>query len=96
LAGVLAMRPAVLLLDEPSMFLDPRGRREFIALVNGLGGTRLFASHDLEMVLRTCGRVLVLDRGRLVADGPARDLLADEALMEAHGLEVPASLGRGA
>jgi cobalt/nickel transport system ATP-binding protein len=95
LAGVLAMRPPVLLLDEPSMHLDPRGRRELIDLLNGLGGTRVIASHDLELILRTCGRVLLLDRGRLTADGPARTVLADAALMEAHGLEVPYSL-RGA
>ena len=92
LAGVLAMRPEVLLLDEPSMFLDPRGRRELIDLLKGLGGTKLIASHDLEMVLATCGRVVVLDAGKVVADGEARAVLADIALMEAHGLEVPWSL----
>jgi cobalt/nickel transport system ATP-binding protein len=92
LAGVLAMRPGVLLLDEPSIHLDPRGRREFIRLIQGLAATRLIASHDLELILETCRRCLVLDRGRLVAGGPARELLADAALMEAHGLEVPYSL----
>ncbi|HMF12039.1 MAG TPA: ABC transporter ATP-binding protein [Gemmataceae bacterium] len=92
LAGVLAMRPDVLLLDEPSMHLDPRGRREFIELVNSLGVTKIIASHDLELVLRTCQRALVLDGGRLVADGPAGSLLANKTLMEAHGLEVPHSL----
>jgi cobalt/nickel transport system ATP-binding protein len=92
LAGVLAMRPEVLLLDEPSMFLDPRGRRELIALLNGLGGTKLIASHDLELILATCRRALVLDAGKIIADGDAPAVLADESLMEAHGLEVPASL----
>jgi cobalt/nickel transport system ATP-binding protein len=92
LAGVLAMRPPVLLLDEPSMFLDPRGRRELIDLINGLGGTRVIASHDLEMILQTCSRVMVLDRGHLITDGPARTILADAPLMEEHGLEVPYSL----
>jgi cobalt/nickel transport system ATP-binding protein len=92
LAGVLAMRPEVLLLDEPSMHLDPRGRRELIRLVRDLPGTKVIASHDLEMVLETCERTLLLDGGRLVADGPTRDLLADAALMEKHGLEVPYSL----
>ena len=94
LAGVLAMRPEILLLDEPSMYLDPRGRREFIGLLKALAGTKLIASHDLELVLETCDRLLLLDRGRLLADGPARVLLADAALMEAHGLEVPYSLRR--
>jgi cobalt/nickel transport system ATP-binding protein len=92
LAGVLAMRPEVLLLDEPSTHLDPRGRREFIHLIGAIGGARVIASHDLELILETCGRVLLLDGGRLVADGPARALLADAVLMEAHGLEVPHSL----
>jgi len=94
LAGVLAMHPQVLLLDEPSIFLDPRGRRELLRLLQELGGTRIVAAHDLELILQTCGRVVVLDAGRIVANGPARALLADRALMEAHGLEVPASLGR--
>ena len=89
LAGVLAMRPAVLLLDEPSMFLDPRGRRELIEIIRALPGTKLIATHDLELVLDTCSRVLVLDGGKLLADGPAAKMLADPELMDRHGLEVP-------
>ena len=89
LAGVLAMRPSVLLLDEPSMFLDPRGRRELIGVIRALPGTKLIATHDLDLVLDTCPRVLVLDAGRLAADGPTEALLADADLMEKHGLEVP-------
>jgi cobalt/nickel transport system ATP-binding protein len=89
LAGVLAMRPAVLLLDEPSAFLDPRGRRDLIELVRGLPATRLVATHDLDLILDLCPRVLVLDAGKLCADGPAAKLLADRDLMEKHGLEVP-------
>jgi len=92
LAGALAMRPQVLLLDEPSMYLDPRGRRELIGLLQELGGTRIVAAHDLELILQTCGRVLLLDHGKRIADGPPRALLADATLMEAHGLEVPYSL----
>jgi cobalt/nickel transport system ATP-binding protein len=87
LAGVLAMRPEVLLLDEPSMFLDGRGRRELIALVNELPGTKLIASHDLALVRRTCSRVLLLDGGTLAAEGPPDAILRDAALMERHGLE---------
>ncbi len=89
LAGVLAMQPDILLLDEPSMFLDPRGRRELIGLLKELGGTQIIGAHDLDMILDLCGRVLLLDHGQLIADGPAAKILADEALLEAHGLEVP-------
>lgn len=89
LAGVLAMRPCVLLLDEPSMFLDPRGRRELIRTVCGLPVTQLIATHDLEFVLDCCPRVIVLDGGKVAADGPTREVLAKAELMETHGLEVP-------
>jgi cobalt/nickel transport system ATP-binding protein len=94
LAGVLAMRPEILLLDEPSMFLDPRGRRELMALLKNLGGTQVIAAHDLDMILDLCSRVLLLDRGQLVADGPPAVVLADQALMDSHGLEVPYRLRR--
>jgi cobalt/nickel transport system ATP-binding protein len=92
LAGVLAMRPEVLLLDEPSLHLDPRGRRGLIQLIQGLPVTQVIAAHDLELILETCPRTLVLDGGRIVADGPSAQLFSDHALMEAHGLEVPYSL----
>jgi cobalt/nickel transport system ATP-binding protein len=88
LAGVLAMRPAVLLLDEPSMFLDPRGRRELIGLLGQLPGTFVIATHDLDLVLDACPRVIVLDAGAVVADGPTRAVFADAALMARHGLEL--------
>jgi cobalt/nickel transport system ATP-binding protein len=94
LAGVLAMRPEILLLDEPSMHLDPRGRRELIRLINELSVTKLIAAHDLELILETCRRACVIDQGHIVADGPVRDVLADSLLMEKHGLEVPYSLRR--
>ena len=89
LAGVLAMTPDVLLLDEPSMFLDPRGRRELIRTITALPGTMLIATHDLDLVLDCCPRTLLLDAGQLIADGPTQQLLADEGLMDRHGLEVP-------
>jgi cobalt/nickel transport system ATP-binding protein len=89
IAGILAMKPDILLLDEPSMFLDPRGRRELIQLLNTLAITKIIASHDLELILDTCRRVLVLDQGRIVAGGLAEGVLGDRVLMEAHGLEVP-------
>jgi cobalt/nickel transport system ATP-binding protein len=92
LAGVLAMRPEVLLLDEPSQYLDPRGRRDLIRLIQSLPGTKVIAAHDLELIVETCPRVIVIDQGRIVVDGPSRTLLADAGLMETHGLEVPYSL----
>ena len=71
------------------MFLDPRGRRELIRLLNDLAITKIIAAHDLEMILDTCKRVAVLDQGRLIAEGPSEQVLSDRELMEAHGLEVP-------
>jgi cobalt/nickel transport system ATP-binding protein len=92
LAGVLAMHPDILLLDEPSSHLDPRSRRDLIGLIGTLNVTLMIAAHDLEMILETCSRTLLIDRGKIVADGPVRQILADGELMEAHGLEVTYSL----
>jgi len=89
LAGVLACEPEVLVLDEPTGDLDPRGRRELLALLQALPMTQVLASHDLEFIFKLCTRVLVLDKGRLVAAGDAKAILADEALMLEHGLETP-------
>ncbi len=92
LAGVLACEPTVLVLDEPTSDLDPRGRREFKRLLQTLPGAKIIATHDLELVVDLCSRVLILDSGRLVAEGPTVSLLSDEPLMLAHGLEKPHSL----
>jgi cobalt/nickel transport system ATP-binding protein len=92
IATVLAMEPEVLVLDEPTSDLDPRGRRELIRLVEGLDITKIVATHDLEMALEVAGRAVILDRGRVAADGPIRRLFDDEPLMKTHGLERPLSL----
>ncbi len=89
LAGVLACKPDVLVLDEPTSDLDPKGKRELKALLRTLPATKLIATHDLELVVELCPRVIVIDGGRVVADGPTMTLLNDEELMLAHGLERP-------
>lgn len=96
LAGVLACKPTVLVMDEPTANLDPRARRQFLGLISSLAITKLIATHDLEMVLEICDRVLLLDEGQIVADGPPLELLSNKELIEKHGLEVPASLARHA
>ncbi len=89
LAGVLACEPSILVLDEPTSGLDPRGRRELITLLRQVRATKLIATHDLELVVELCPRSIILDGGRVVADGPTHQLLDDEPLMLAHGLERP-------
>jgi cobalt/nickel transport system ATP-binding protein len=89
IATVLAMDPAILVLDEPSAGLDPRARRNLIHLLRGLPQTMLVASHDMRLVWDLCPRTVILNGGRLVADGATADLLRDAVLMEQHGLEVP-------
>ena len=92
IATVLAVLPDVLVMDEPSSNLDPRGRRRLIELLRTFEHTRIIATHDLEMVVEICPRVIVLDHGQVVADGPTAEILGDEALMLRHGLEKPHSL----
>lgn len=92
IAGALVMRPELMLLDEPSAALDIRQRRRLIALLAGMDQAMLIASHDLELVLELCHRVILIDQGRICADGPARQVLGNAALMAAHGQEVPHSL----
>jgi len=89
IATVLAMQSEVLVLDEPSAGLDPRARRNLLGLLKTLPQTMLVASHDMRLVWDLCPRTVILDGGRLVADGPTVELLCDTALMEQHGLESP-------
>ncbi|WP_430786205.1 energy-coupling factor ABC transporter ATP-binding protein [Actinoplanes sp. G11-F43] len=88
-ATVLAMRPEILVLDEPSSNLDPASRRELAEILLALPVTVLMVTHDLPYALELCPRSVILDGGRIVADAPTGDLLADRDLMAAHRLELP-------
>ena len=92
LATVLSMDPSLLVLDEPASNLDPRGRRMLIRWLQASPLAKLLITHDLEMVLDLCPRLVLMDQGKVVAQGPSLEILAREDLMEAHGLEVPYSL----
>lgn len=92
IAAVLVMQPSVIVMDEPTTALDPVNRRAVIHTINALSQTKLIASHDLDMILDTCTRVLILSHGRIVADGAAQTLLRDRALLEANRLELPLRL----
>jgi cobalt/nickel transport system ATP-binding protein len=89
IAGVLSMAPAILVLDEPSSALDPACRRSLIDLLKGLTQTRVIASHDLDLVLEICPRVIVLHQGQVQADGPPATLFADAELLRRCRLEPP-------
>jgi cobalt/nickel transport system ATP-binding protein len=89
LAGLLAYRPEILVFDEPTSGLDPRGRRQLIAVLTALRATRVIATHDLALVAELCARTIVLDGGQIVADGKTADILCNDDLMFAHGLERP-------
>ena len=92
IATVLAMRPGIMALDEPTSNLDPHARRELMKFLNGLSITKIIAGHDLDFILETCRRIIILDGGSVAADGPAREILSDRHLLEAHRLELPPSL----
>ena len=92
IAGVLAMRPQVVIYDEPSANLDIRSRRRVINLLKVSKQTILISSHDLELVLEICNRVILIDKGRIIADGDPTEIMGNQQLMESHGQEKPHSL----
>ncbi|HMQ51134.1 MAG TPA: ABC transporter ATP-binding protein [Anaerolineae bacterium] len=92
IAGILAMQPQLIIYDEPSANLDIRSRRRLINFLKTSSQAYIISSHDLEFILEVCDRVLLLDEGRIIADGDPRVVMADAVLMEAHGLEKPHSL----
>ena len=92
LATVLSYEPQILVLDEPSASLDPRNRRRLIHLLLELGGTQLIATHDLDLAWEVCPRTILMNAGKLVQDGPTRQILSDRRLLENAGLELPLRL----
>jgi len=94
IATVLAMEPSVLLMDEPTSALDPKNRRMIINTIRSLKQTRIITSHDLDMILDTCSRVILIDEGRIIKDGTAEEILKDRELLEAHSMELPLSFSR--
>ncbi len=89
IATVLAMSPDILVMDEPTSGLDPFARRQLMALLKDFHHTRIFTSHDLDMVLELCERTIVLHGGEVRADGPTLDIFRDETLLAACRLEKP-------
>ena len=89
IATILTMEPETILMDEPSTALDPVNRRTVINTINTLPQTKLIASHDLDMILDSCQRVILLSHGKIAADGPAERILRDQALLEANRMELP-------
>ena len=89
IATILAMDPEMILMDEPSTALDPVNRRTVINTINRIPQTKLIASHDLDMILDTCQRVILLSHGRIVADGDVETILRDKELLEANRMELP-------
>ncbi len=92
IATVMALEPELVIYDEPSANLDIRSRRRLVTYLQDAEHTQLIASHDLELILEVCRRTVLLDAGRVVADGPTRELMNDPELMERHGLERTHSL----
>jgi cobalt/nickel transport system ATP-binding protein len=90
IATVLAMRPSLLVLDEPSANLDPRARRELLEILEGIDRTMLLTTHDLPMAAELCERAVILADGRIVADAGCHELLGDAELLAQHDLELPA------
>ena len=86
IATILSMKPDIIIMDEPSIALDPRNRKNLIKVLTGIGGLKIIASHELDFVRNTCEITILLDEGTIVADGRTEDVLGDEKLLEEHGL----------
>ncbi len=94
IATILAMEPDIVIMDEPSIALDPRNRRNLISILNEIEALKIITSHDLDFILDTCERTVLIDDGRIIADGKSTEILKNKELLESHGLELPLSLSR--
>ena len=95
IATVLAMSPDILVMDEPSSSLDPRARRELIELLRTFKHTKIIATHDLDLALQLCPRTIVLGGGKVMADGPTKDIFSNADLLAQSRLEKPLSMQLG-
>ena len=89
IATILSTEPDVILMDEPSVALDPKNRRNLINILNRLNQAKIIASHDLNMIMDTCERTILLSDGKVIKDGNTKEILLDKELMEESGLELP-------
>ena len=89
IATILSMTPDIILMDEPSIALDPRNRRNLIHILNSFEHLKIIASHDLDMILETCNRTILMADGKIIRDGLTKDILTDQKLLEENGLELP-------
>lgn len=89
IATILSMTPDIILMDEPTIALDPKNRRNLIQILNQFEHLKIIASHDLDMVLDTCSRVILLADGQIIADGKTEDILTNQKLLEENSLELP-------
>lgn len=94
LATILSMEPEILLLDEPSVVLDPKNRRNLIRILNEIPEAKIIASHDLDLIMDTCERTILLHNKKIIRDGDTKEILRDQKLLEENGLELPLSLQR--
>lgn len=94
IATILSMIPDIILMDEPSITLDPRNRRNLIRILNSFKQLKIIASHDLDMILDTCERTIIMSNGQIVCDGATKEVLSNKELLEENGLELPLCMSK--
>ncbi|MBU5315708.1 energy-coupling factor ABC transporter ATP-binding protein [Clostridium bornimense] len=94
IAGILVMKPKIILMDEPTSSLDPKSRRTVINIINSINKTFIIATHDLDMILDCCEKVIILQDGKVIAEGKSQELLRDKEILEKANLELPLSFQR--